>query len=158
MQTLAETGARHRWLAGATWVAAALAATASLLHWVTTSTDTHSWTGEAVVSLVAGAGLMLLALTLAARPWSIRTARTIYVAGAVGTAVVVVALLLPVLSELTSGHTSGPGHAGHDIGGDAATVAATIVRATLEVMLVGLLAWMHRLSARGEPELTGAAG
>ena len=75
MHTLPETGAPHRWLARATWLAAGLAAIASLLHWITTSTDTHSWTGDAVLSLVAGAGLMLLALTLAARSWGPRTAR-----------------------------------------------------------------------------------
>jgi hypothetical protein len=158
MHTLAETGAPHRWLARATWLAAALAATASLLHWVTTSTDTHSWTGEAVVSLVAGAGLMLLALTLAARIWSTGTARTIYLAGAVGTALVVIALLLPVLSEATSGHTGGPGHVGHDVGEDEVMVAAAVARTTVEVTLVGLLAWMHRVSGRDEPGLTGVAG
>lgn len=158
MRTLAESGAPHRWLAQATWVAVALAATASLLHWITTSTDTHSWSGDAVVSLAAGAGLMLLALTLAARPWSTGTARTIYLAGAVGTAVVVVAVLLPVLSELTSGHAAGPGHAGHDVAGDPTIVAAAALRTTVEVILVGLLAWMHRLAGRDEPGLTGAAG
>jgi len=58
MQTLTEGGAPHRPLPGFTWVAAALAATASLLHWITTGTGTHDWAGDAVVSLVAGAALM----------------------------------------------------------------------------------------------------
>lgn len=158
MQTFAETAAPPGWLARATWVAACLAATASLLHWITTSTDTHSWSGDAVVSLVAGAGLMLLALTLAARPWGSRPARTISLAGAVGTAVVVIAFLLPVLSELTSGHAGEPGHVGHDVGGGEAIVAAAVIRTTLEVMLVGLLAWMHRRTRGDEPGLSGATG
>jgi hypothetical protein len=146
MQTLAETDAPGGALTSGTWVAAALSAGASLLHWITTSTDTHSWSGDAVVSLVAGAALMGLAIVLVARPWSVRAARTVNVVGGVGTALVVIAFILPVLSAATSGHAGDAGHAGHDVGGGEAVAAANAVRTVLEVALVGVLLWMHRMT------------
>lgn len=161
MQTRTETGAPHRTLPGVTWVAAALAAAASLLHWITTGTVTHSWSGDAVVSLVAGAALMALAITLAAGPWGPRTTRTLYLVGAVGTAVVVMAVLLPVLSEVTSGHAGGAGHTGHDVGGGDGgdgIVSAGVVRTAVELILVAVLVWMHRLTAPDEAELSRAPG
>lgn len=158
MQTVAENRAPPRPLAGATWVAAALAASGSLLHWITTSTDAHSWSGEAAVSLVAGAALMALAMLLAAGPWSARTTRTICLIGAVGTAVVLAAFLLPVLSELTSGHAGQAGHGGHGMAGEEAIGSAAVVRTTVEAILIGVLAWLHRLLGGPEANLSGAPG
>lgn len=158
MQTLAESGAPSRARAGATWLGAALAAGASLLHWSTTGTDTHDWSGDAVVSLVAGAALMGLALLLAARPWSAETTRTICLIGAMGTAVVLVFFLLPVLSEATSGHARQAGHGGHGMAGDDAAVSADVVRMTLEAVLIGVLVWLHRLTSRPRADLSSAPG
>ena len=147
MQTLAETDAPPGVLTGGIWVAAALSAGASLLHWIATSTDTHTWSSAAVVSLVAGAALMGLAILLTARPWSAPTARTIYLVGAVGTAVVVIAFLLPLLSEATSGHAGDVAHAGHDVGGGEAIAIVNVVRTAGEVALTGVLVWLHRMTA-----------
>lgn len=145
-------------MAGATWLAAALAAGASLLHWLTTSTDTHDWSGDAVVSLVAGGALMALALLLAARPWSAETTRTICLIGAAGTAVVLMFFLLPVLSEVTSGHPRQASHDAHGMAGDDAAVSADVVRMTLEALLIGALAWLHRLTGRPRADLSAAPG
>ena len=145
MQTLVETDAPPGALTSGTWVAAALSAGASLLHWITTRTDTHSWSGDAVLSLLAGAALMGLAIVLVARPWSAPTARTIYLAGALGTAVVVIAFLLPLLSGATSGHGGDAGHAGHDVGADDWTAVVTVMRTAAEGVLIGVLVWLHRM-------------
>jgi hypothetical protein len=158
MQTLAETGAARRALPGATWAAAALSASASLLHWIATDTDTHSWSADAVIGLIAGAGLMALAMALVARPWGARTTRALYLIGAVGTAVVVMAFLLPLLSGVTSGHVDNGGHAGHDVNGDGGIVTLDAARMSVQVALVGVLVWMHRVTGRPDPEVTEAAG
>lgn len=158
MQTLADTGAAPRPVPFTAWVAAALAAAASLLHWIGTNTDTHAWSGDAVVALVAGAGLMALAMVLVARPWSDAAARTIYLVGAAATAVVVMAFLLPLLSGLTTGHVDTSGHAGHDVGGGDWIATANVVRTTLEVALVGVLLWMHRRMGRPGAAVTEASG
>lgn len=147
MRTLAETGATRPGLPAASLVAAAVAAGASLLNWVGTTTDTHSWSSDAVISLLGGAGLMALAIALAGRPWSLRTLRTLCLVGAVGTAVALMAYLLPVLSELTSGHAEQGEHAGHTLAGSDALITAEVVRTAMEVILIGLLAWMHRVTA-----------
>lgn len=155
MHTVTEHGAPSRTVAGATWLAAALAAGASLLHWITTSTATHDWSGDAVVSLVAGAALMALALLLAARPWSAETSRTICLIGAVGTAVALVFFLLPELSEATSGHARQAVHDGHGMAGGDAAVSADVARMTLEAVLIGVLVWLLRLT--GRPRATFSA-
>lgn len=159
MQTLAETEAPSRGLTSAIWVAAALSAGSSLLHWLTTSTDTHSWSGDAAVSLVAGTGLMGLAMLLVARPWSAPTVRAISLLGAVGTAVVVIAVLLPLLSGAASGHAGTPGHVGHDVEGGETIAVVEVIRTTAEVALIGVLAWLHRATGRAAtPRLTEASG
>jgi hypothetical protein len=153
MQTLAETDATPGALTSGTRVAAALAAGASLLHWIgTDNTDTHSWSGDALVSLVAGAALMGLAIVLVARPRSVRTARAVYLVGAVGTAVVVMAVLLPLLSGATSGHAGNAAHSGHDAGGAEGIASADAIRAALELVLIGVLAWMYRMTGRAHPD------
>lgn len=154
MQMSAESGATPTGLPAATFVAAAAAACASLLHWIGTTTDTHAWSIDAAVSLLAGAGLMALAITLAGRPLSIRMVRRVCLIGAVGTAVVVIAFLLPVLSEVTSGHAEQAEHAGHALAGGEALIAAEVVRTTLELVLIGLLVWIHRATGPGASALT----
>ena len=157
MQTLAETRDTSRPLPIGTWVAAALSAAASLLHWLSTDTDTHSWSGEAVIALIAGAGLMALAMILVTGPWSARSARAVYLVGAVGTAVVVMALLLPILSGLTSGHVETGGHAAHDGGGNGGIVTLDAVLITVQAGLVAVLLWMYRVAARPVRDPTEAA-
>lgn len=149
MQTLADAGATPRSLPALTWLAAALAAGASLSYWITTDTETHSWSGGAVLSLIAGAALMGLAMALMSRPWSAPTARTIYLFAAVGTAVMVIAALLPLLSGATSGHAAEAGHAVHDVGGGSDTSIVEVVRTAAEVALIGVLVWLHRMTASG---------
>jgi bacteriorhodopsin len=129
-----------------------------LLHWIGTNTDTHGWSGDAVVALAGGAGLMALAIVLVARPWSGPTARTIYLVGAVATTVLVIAFLLPVLSGVTTGHVDTSGHAAHDVGGGEGVATANAIRTTLEVVLVGVLVWMHRRTGRPSPEVTETPG
>ena len=158
MHTLPETGAPHRWLARATWLAAGLAAIASLLHWITTSTDTHSWSGEAVVALIAGAGLMALAMILAAGSLSARAARLVFLVGAVATAVVAVVFLLPFLSGLTSGHVEDAGHAGHAVGaGDEVAILDGVLIA-VQVALIAVLLWMYRVTGRVRSDGAETAG
>jgi len=147
MQTLADRRDAQS-LDGATWLAAALSAGASLLHWIATDSDTHNWSGDTVVSLVAGAALMALAIALMARPWNVRTARAMYLIGAVATAGVVIAFLLSLLLA----QPSTPGHVGHDVHGEhIATVDA--IRTTVEVALIGVLLWKLRLT--GQPHAGG---
>lgn len=148
MQTLAETDAPAGALTSGTWVAAALSAGASLLHWITTSTDTHSWSGEAVVSLIAGAGLMALAMVLAAGSLSVRIVRAVFLIGAVATAAVVVAFLLPLLSGVTSGHVDDAGHAGHAVGAGDEVAILDAVLIAVQVALIGVLLWMYRVTGR----------
>lgn len=149
MQTLAEADAPPGAMTSGTWVAVALSAGASLLHWIgtRTGTGTHNWSSDAVISLVAGAALMGLSILLVARPWSGRTARTLYLLGAMGTAVVVMAFLLPLLSGATSGHAGEVDHAGHPVEGGQAIAIVTVVRSAGEVALIGVLVWLHRMTA-----------
>jgi hypothetical protein len=148
MQTLAEMRTTAGALPIGTWVATALAAGASLLHWITTSTDTHSWSGEAVVSLIAGAGLMALAMVLAAGSLSVRIVRAVFLIGAVATAAVVVAFLLPLLSGVTSGHVDDAGHAGHAVGAGDEVAILDAVLIAVQVALIGVLLWMYRVTGR----------
>lgn len=138
------------------WAAVALAAGGSLLHWITTSTDTHSWTADAGLSLVAGAGLMTLAIGLSAGPWRPRTTGWIAIVGAAYTTVVALAFVLLVLLEPAVPPLDS-GHAGHGAGG-AGLSSAEVVRTTIELGLVGVLVWLHRLSGRHGPEISPAAG
>lgn len=158
MQTPAETRDSSSSLPIGTWVAAALSAAASLLHWLSTDTATHSWSGETVVALIAGAGLMALAMILVTGPWSGRTMRAVSLVGAVGTALVVMAFLLPILSGLTTGHVDSGGHSAHDAGGNAGIVTLEAALITVQVGLVGVLLWMYRVAARPVREPTEAAG
>lgn len=136
-------------LRNAAWAAMALAAGASLLHWITTSTDTHSWTVDAALSLVAGAGLMALAIAVAAGPWSARTTRAIAVIGAAATAAVVIAFVLLVLLEPPATAVDVV-HAGHGAGGEALS-SMEVVRTAVELALVGVLLWIHRLAGGRVP-------
>lgn len=138
------------------WAATALAAGASLLHWVTTSTDTHSWSADAALSLAAGAGLMTLAIALVAGPWSARTTRAIALIGAAGSAAVVLAFVLLVLLEPAVTITDG-GHAGHGVA-DERLSSVEVVRTVVEVGLGGVLLWVHRLAGIDRPEISPAAG
>lgn len=159
MQTLADAGATPRSLPALTWLAAALAAGASLSYWITTDTETHSWSGGAVLSLIAGAALMGLAMVLLSRPWSAPTARTIYLFAAVGTTAMVIAALLPLFSGATSGHAADAGHAGHDVGGGLETAIVEVARTAGQVALIGVLVWLHRTTASGaHPNATEAPG
>lgn len=128
-------------------VAATLAAGASLLHWVTIGTQTHSWSAVAAGSLLAGVALMGLALMLVALPWSAGAIRSISLLGAAGTAIVVVAFLLPALSSATSGHAGDAGHPGHEVA-DGAIALVDIIRTASEVALIGVLAWLYRTTGR----------
>lgn len=158
MQTLAEMRTTAGALPIGTRVAAALAAGASLLHWITTSTDTHSWSGEAVVALIAGAGLMALAMILAAGSLSARAARLVFLVGAVATAVVAVVFLLPFLSGLTSGHVEDAGHAGHAVGaGDEVAILDGVLIA-VQVALIAVLLWMYRVTGRVRSDGAETAG
>lgn len=148
MQSLADVRPTAGALPIGAWVAAALAAGASLLHWITTSTETHSWSGEAVASLIAGVGLMALAMVLVAGPLSGRTARAMFLVGAVATAVVVVTFLLPLLSGVTSGHVDNPAHAGHDVAGGDEVAILDAALIAVQVALIGVLLWIYRRTGR----------
>jgi len=152
MLTLAETDAPPPILRAATWSAAALAACASLLHWIATDGATHTWSADAAVSLVAGAGLMGLGILLVAAPWSARSARAAYLISATWAVVVVLAVVLPLLSGWTSGHAGDAGHAGHDVGGGEPLAIAGAIRTALEVALIGVLLWMYRMTGPAEAE------
>lgn len=159
MQTIADAGATPRSLPALTWVAAALAAGASLSYWITTDTATHVWSGEAVLSLIAGAALAGLAMVLVARPWNASAAREIYLVGAVGTAAMVIAALLPLLSGVTSGHAADVEHAAHVVAGGQAGATVDALRIVAEVALVGAMVWLHRTTApAAHPNATEATG
>ena len=143
-------------LRNAGWAAMALAASASLLHWITTSNDTHSWTADAALALVAGAGLMTLAIALAAGPRSAGAVRAIAVVGMAGTAAVLLAFVVLVLLEPPVTATVG-GHAGHGAGGEGLS-STEVVRTALELGLVAVLLWLHRLAGRHLPQISSAAG
>lgn len=147
MLTRAETDAPSGAPTSGAWLAAALAAGASLLHWVNTGSDTHDWSATAAFSLLAGVVLMGLAMLLVARPWSASATRTISLLGVAGTALVVVAFLLPVLSTATSGHASDAGHPRHEVA-DGAIAPVGIIRTAAEVALIGVMAWLYRTTAR----------
>jgi hypothetical protein len=136
-------------LRNATWAATALAAGASLLHWITTGTDTHSWSADAGLALVAGAGLMTLAIALAAGPWGPRRTRAIALGGAAATAAVILAFVLLVLLEPPVTAVDA-GHAGHGAGGEGLS-STEVVRTAVEVGLVGVLLWLHRLAGSADP-------
>lgn len=143
MQTRTDAGAPAERVPSAAWLAAGLASGASLLHWISTGSATHSWSAEAVVSLLAGAGLMGLALVLAARPWSLRQARAVYLIGALGTTVVLAAFVLPVALALVLPQPSGTGHGGHAAGGDG-IAGIDGIRMAAEGALIGVLLWLYR--------------
>jgi len=142
MQTRTEAGAAPTALSGATWLAAGLAAGASLLRWLGTDTDTHSWSSDALVSLVAGAGLMALAVALVAWRWGARTARSAYLIGAAGTATVVMAFLIP----LALGQPPSTGHEGHGVQDGDGIAMVEWIRTLAELSLVGVLLWLYRRS------------
>jgi hypothetical protein len=142
-------------LRNAGWAGAALAAGASVLHWITTSSDTHAWSADAALSLVAGAGLMTLAIALAAGPGSARTTRAVALVGAAGTAAVLLAFVLLVLLE-PAATTTELGHAGHGAG-DQGLSSVEVVRTAVELGLVGVLLWLHRLAGGHRPETSSAA-
>jgi peptidoglycan/LPS O-acetylase OafA/YrhL len=143
MQTPADSRTGARWPA-LTWGAAALAAGSSLSYWLTTDTDTHSWSADAVVSLVAGAALMGLAIALLAGRSSRRTTRATYLVGAAGTAVMLLFLVVPLLQ----GQPPAEGHAGHAMPAEEPMAAMGSVRIAAEAALIAVLLWLHRLSGR----------
>lgn len=126
--------------------AMALAAAASLLHWITTSSDTHSWSTDAVLALVAGTMLITLTIALAAGPWSARMTRTIALAGAAAALAIVLAFVLLAILEPTAASVDA-GHAGHGAGGEGVS-STEVVRTAVEIGLVGVLLWLYRLTGR----------
>lgn len=158
MRAFSPSGAPSGSLFGLTWVAGALAAGASVMHWIGTDTETHSWSTDAVISLVAGTALMALAILLVTGPWSVRTAQRIFLVGAIGTAIAVTAFVLPVLSAATSGHAEPNVHSGHEVSsGDPIAIVQT-VRTGMELALIGVLVRLQRLTIWSGSRVTKASG
>jgi len=136
-----------------TWLAAGLAAGASLLHWAAGEINTHQGSVAGVLLIVAAAAQVLLAMLLVLAPWSGAGARraglerTVYGAGAALNAAIVLAMALPlVLATSANPHPSA-----HAMAQAEGLVPLNIVGLAVEVILVGLLLWMVRLAGRPAP-------
>jgi hypothetical protein len=143
-------------LATLTWVAAALAAGASLLRWAATDTQAHAWSVDALIALAAAAAQMTLAVLLVGRPAPMRDAasdrdsgvdvsRTVYLAGALINAAVVLAFV-PALIPTAPTDPHG-GHGGMAVG----PAAIDALRLGIEVALIGVLLWLYRARRRDTP-------
>jgi len=132
------------------WLAAGLAAGASLLHWAAGENNTHQASAAGVLLIAAASAQVLLAMLLVLAPWRGAGApragleRTVYVAGAALNTAVFLALALPlVLTPSADPHPSA-----HAMAQAEGIGPLTIVALATEVVLVGLLLWMVRLAGR----------
>lgn len=140
------------------WVAAALAAGASLLRWAATDSQAHAWSAGTLLALLAAAVQMTLAVVLAgggapdereghllgAR--SASAARATYVVAAVVNAVIILAFLPTLLPGAST-----EAHGGHGGGTAAGIGILDALRLGLEVALVAVLLWLYRRSRREGP-------
>lgn len=136
-----------------TWLAAVLAASASLLHWAAGENNTHQGSLAGVLLIVAAAAQVLLAMLLVLAPWRSAGARgadlerTVYMVGAALNAALVVVVALP----LVLAPSADPHPAGHAMAQAEVIGLLNVVALTMEVILVGLLLWMARLAGHRAP-------
>lgn len=135
------------------WLAAGLAAGASLLHWAAGENTTHQASVGSVLLIVAASAQVLLAMLLVLAPWRGAGARRaglerpVYVAGAALNTAIILVLALPlVLAPSADSHPSA-----HAMAQAEGIGPLTIVALAMEVILVGLLLWMVRLAGRPAP-------
>ncbi len=146
-----------------TWIAAGLAAGASLLRWLATDTQsTHAWSLGTLVALVAAAAQMTLAVALVGtstqagtatgRPTAAgtRTSHAVYLIGALVSA----AILLAFVPALFPGDAEGSAHGGHG-GGAEAVAPLDAVRLSIEVTVTGLLLAMYRATQHPRRGVSG---
>ncbi len=135
------------------WLAAGLAASASLLHWAAGDNNTHQGSVAGVLLIGAASAQVLLAMLLVLAPWRGAGARraglerTVYVAGAALNTGIVLALALP----LVLGSSADPHPSGHAMAQAEVIGPLKIVALAMEVILAGLLLWMVRLAGRPAP-------
>ena len=132
------------------WLAAGLAAGASLLHWAVGENTTHQASVGSVLLIVTASAQVLLAMLLVLAPWRGAGARRaglerqVYVAGAALNTAIVLALALP----LVMAPSADPHPSAHAMAQVAGIGPLKIVALAIEVILVGLLLWMVRLAGR----------
>lgn len=135
------------------WLAAGLAAGASLLHWAAGENNTHQGSVAGVLLIAAAAAQVLLAMLLVLAPWRGAGARraalerTVYVAGAALNTAIVLALALP----LVVAPSADPHPSAHAMAQAEGIGPLNIIALAVEVILVGLLLWMVRLAGRPAP-------
>ena len=127
------------------WVAAGLAAIASLLRWAVTDTQAHAWSADALGALAAASLHMMLAVLLVGRPPG--TERVVYLGGALVSA----AILLAFLPGLVPGAASAEPHGGHGGGSTAGIETLDALRLGIEVALIGVLGMLYLGSRREGP-------
>ena len=127
------------------WVAAGLAASASLLRWAATDTQAHAWSADALVGLAAASLHMTLSVLLVGRPPG--TERLVYLGGALVSA----AILLAFLPALAPGAALAEPHGGHGGGSTAGIATLDALRLGIEVALIGVLGMLYLGSRRKAP-------